>query len=320
MANPAGTYLHIQRLSTEDGPGIRTTVFLKGCSLRCLWCHNPESLFPYQQLQRIETNCIQCGSCIEICPHGCLRQGADFVEIIREDCDGCGLCVEECPASALELLGTRVTVDELYAELLKDQNYYLSSGGGVTLSGGEPALQANFCAVLLNRLQNAGIHTALDTCGMVSARNLEKILPFTDLLLYDLKEIDPIKHTQFTGQDNSVILNNLLIIRDMIRQQFPNTRLWIRTPLIPGATASRENLLGLGDYIAQELGDLVERWELCAFNNLCQDKYKRLGIAWSFSDTSLLTEHELEQLGNWSRESGFESSKIVTTGATQVHA
>ncbi len=175
-----GTILHLQRLSTEDGPGIRTTVFMKGCTLRCAWCHNPESFSPQVQVQRIETNCIGCELCIQVCPQGCLSLVDGEIIINHQLCDACAQCVQECPSGAWELLGKKISVDELTAEFLKDLSYYQTSGGGVTFSGGEPLLQADFVAAVMANLQEAGIHTALDTCGMVSQSQFVKVLPHTD--------------------------------------------------------------------------------------------------------------------------------------------
>ena len=318
MGDLIGTYLHLQRMSTEDGPGIRTTVFLKGCLLKCGWCHNPESLLRDPQVQRVETNCLWCGSCIEACPQNCIHLGDDFVIIDREHCDGCGLCVDACPAGAMEMLGRRVTVTTLIDELVKDSVFYQKSGGGVTLSGGEPALQADFCAELMARLQASGIHTALDTCGMTSWSNLGKILPYTDLVLYDLKEINPDRHEKFTGRSNQVILANLTRLCEVIKTGSSKIRLWVRTPLIPGTTASMENLSGIGAYLAYQLEDVVERWELPAFNNLCRDKYRRLGLEWAYSDTPLLAQEEIDEFEMWAKKAGLPADRVMATGAARV--
>jgi pyruvate formate lyase activating enzyme len=314
----SGIYLHLQRMSTEDGPGLRTTVFLKGCSLRCEWCHNPESLSPKPQVQWLENRCIGCQSCIQSCPNGCLEMNSGQVTICRERCKGCGTCAQACPSGAMELLGRPIELQALCAEALKDRAYYQASGGGVTVSGGEPLLQADFVALFFQKMQAAGVETALDTCGMAAPASLEKVLPYTDLVLYDLKEIDPLKHKAFTGQSNEVILRNLQSMLMIIRRRGLKTRLWVRTPLIPGATARRENLLGIGQWLAGELDGWLERWELCAFNNLCRDKYRRLGMDWKLSASPLLTKPELEQYESWAKQSGLNPEIIASSGATRI--
>jgi len=313
-----GRILHLQRLSTEDGPGIRTTVFFKGCPLRCQWCHNPESLAPAPQVQWLENRCIGCRTCLAACPRGCLTFPSDMLCIDRACCQGCGACAEACPSGALELLGISVAVDNLVAEVSKDRAYFAASGGGVTASGGEPLLQAGFLVEFLAALRSAGISTALDTCGLGPRHSLERVLPNVDLVLFDLKEIDPHKHREFTGQDNEQILGNLLLVRDHVAKAAGRTRLWIRTPLIPGATATGGNLAGLGAFIAANLDGLVERWELCAFNNLCRDKYRRLGLSWHFSETPLLTAEEVESFAACARQSGVNPALVVATGATRM--
>lgn len=317
--NRTALILHLQRLSTEDGPGLRTTVFFKGCSLRCEWCHNPESLSPHPQIQWLENRCIGCGTCLIACPRGYLTRTAKGLVINRALCQGCGTCAEACPAGALELLGTRVELDELIAKLLKDRSFFAVSGGGVTASGGEPALQAPFVAALFQRLQAEGVHTALDTSGACAASALETMLPYTDLVLYDLKEIDGEKHRRFTGQDNARILENVLLVRRwQLARGNTSPALWVRTPLIPGATATAENIAGIGRFIAEHLNSSVERWELCAFNNLCRDKYRRLGMTWAFADTTLLSEAEVAALADCARRSGVDPAIVVATGATRT--
>ncbi len=307
--------LHLQRLSTEDGPGIRTTVFFKGCPLHCLWCHNPESISPLPQIHWLENRCIGCETCLAACPAGCLSSTDQGININRARCQGCGACAAACPTNALELLGTRWDLDALLRVLLKDQTFYRTSGGGVTLSGGEPLMQPEAAAELCRRLQESDVHTALDTCGFCSPSALERVLPFTDLILFDLKEIDPERHRTFTGQGNRQIMNNLLLVRDYVRGAATTTQLWIRTPLIPAATDTQENMLGTGRWIARELDGAVTRWELCAFNNLCRDKYRRLGIPWDFADRPLLPENAVRQLTEWARQSGVNPDLVVATGA-----
>ncbi len=313
----SGRILHLQRLSTEDGPGIRTTVFFKGCPLRCDWCHNPESISPYPQIQWLETRCIDCQTCLDACPNGCLTMTPAGLAIDRQRCRGCGTCAEACPANALELLGATITVEELVGEVCKDRAYYEASAGGVTASGGEPLAQPEFVAAFLARLQKVGISTALDTCGIASPRNLAKVLPHVDLVLFDLKEVDPDRHKVFTGQRNDLVFEALHFIQGYIRSRQPQTHLWIRTPLIPGTTATEENIRGLGAYISQVLDGLPERWELCAFNNLCRDKYRRLGIDWTYKDVPLLSEEELSAFETCARQSGVDPDIVIATGATR---
>ncbi len=314
-----GRILHLQRLSTEDGPGIRTTVFFKGCPLTCAWCHNPESIPAQPQVQWLDSRCIGCGSCLGTCPRGCLsRDTAGAIIIDRFCCTGCGMCASACPANALELLGQTITLEALVTEVLKDRAYFEASGGGVTLSGGEPTLQPAFAIAFLQQLRAAGVPAALDTCGLTSQTTLEALLPIVDLVLYDLKEIDADKHRAFTGQPNDRILENVRFVGRLIAEHRSSARLWIRTPLIPGVTATPENLVGLGAFIAKYLDGVVERWELCAFNNLCRDKYRRLGMTWAFSATPLMTTEELAQAAQWARDSGVRPDIIMATGAVKA--
>jgi pyruvate formate lyase activating enzyme len=313
----AGRILHLQRYSTEDGPGIRTTVFFKGCPLHCAWCHNPESRSPYPQVQWVESRCIGCDSCLSACRLGTLTRTAEGIAIDRVECIACGDCVAACPSGALEQLGASAEVDALAAELIKDQAYYAASDGGVTLSGGEPTMQPDFAAALLQKLKAAGLNTALDTCGLCNRASLEALLPYVDLVLYDVKLLDPERHRQYTGQDNTRILENLRWLGEYIAK-IGAPRLWIRTPLIPGATATAENLSAVGRWLAGELGERVERWELCAFNNLCRDKYRRLGLEWAYADTPLIPQDELDEFQALARSCGLPPERVAVTGAARL--
>jgi pyruvate formate lyase activating enzyme len=307
----SGLVLNLQRISTEDGPGIRTTVFFKGCPLHCAWCHNPESISARVQVHWLENRCIGCHTCLSVCQSGALYSDGSGLKIDRERCTGCAKCAEACPANAMERLGQSFELGGLVSELLKDRAYFESSGGGVTASGGEPALQAGFCAALFERLQALGVHTALDTCGLCSQSALDQILPHTDLVLFDLKEMDPERHRQFTGSSNNLILENLRRVSASTAQM--GSELWVRTPLIPGATAREENLHAAGAFLARLPGP-VARWELCAFNNLCRDKYRRLNMHWAYSDARLLTQAELDYFTQVARTSGVDPDIVHATG------
>jgi pyruvate formate lyase activating enzyme len=314
-----GAILEIHRMSTEDGPGIRTTVFFKGCSLACLWCHNPESISPNPQIQWMQTSCIGCGICAETCPEKALKKTTRGITINRLLCNGCGLCTEECPTTAMELLGKKWSVHDLADELAKDRVYFEQSGGGVTLSGGEAALQSDFSLALLKDLRGRGIQTALDTCGQVPQVVLANLLPYVDILLYDLKEIDSKKHKSFTGSGNKKILANARFVADYMKSHiFPKT-IWIRTPVIPDTTDTPENIRGLGEFIMDNMQGAIDRWELCAFNNLCRDKYIRLGLRWPYAHTALLEKRRMEELTQIAK-SIVTPSVVYWSGSTRLPA
>ena len=282
-------YLDIQRMSSEDGPGLRTTIFLKGCSLACAWCHNPESIAKKPQVYWISARCIKCGSCDSVCPNDALTRDETGVHIDRRLCTGCRTCVSACPTLALECKGIDAEPEELCRELVKDRAYF-GRDGGVTLSGGEALLQDGTIE-LLRLLKQEGIQTAVDTCGMVFTEQLQAALPYTDILLYDLKIMNDADHQRWTGRSNAMILRNLGVAALWAKG---NGRLWIRTPIIPGATDSDENIRAIGNRINAIGG--AERWELCAFNNLCTDKYERLDIDWAFKNAPLVTKKRMEEL------------------------
>lgn len=218
----------IKRFAVHDGDGIRTTVFLKGCPLKCVWCHNPEGIFMKPALAYYAHKCIGCGECANVCLQNAHKVEENGHIFKRERCIGCGACEDACLGEALTLYGKETTVEELLPMLLEDKEFYENSGGGVTLSGGEALTQADFCAELLKALKENGIRTAVDTCGFVSREAFEKVIPYTDVFLYDIKAIDPAVHKRCTGVENGLILDNLRYL-DSLRK-----RVEIRIPYVPG--------------------------------------------------------------------------------------
>ena len=312
------TVLNLQRMSTEDGPGIRTTVFLKGCSLACSWCHNPESISRQQQTVWNQERCIACRTCEGVCPVEGISSDEQGIHVDADLCIRCGTCAKECPGAAMELLGQRWDVDSLVSEVQKDRSYFENSQGGVTVSGGEPGMQAPFVAAFLGRCRQEGMHTVLDTCGLCSEQRLLDMAAQADLVLYDLKLMDPEAHAQHTGQSNERILHNLRALCRFLEERPEPGAVWIRTPLIPGVTATQDNLLRIGEFIRRELGAVVERWELCSFNNLCESQYLRLGRPWAFAGVPLLRRSELDQLEATAVRSGVRPELIQVSGASRM--
>lgn len=302
-----GLISNIQRFSTEDGPGIRTTAFFKGCPLRCAWCHNPEGISSHSELMWYDVRCIAARDCLSACPEGALELTIQGMQIDRQRCTACGDCVSTCPSGALEVIGSKWTPEELFTELQKDTVFYETSEGGVTLSGGEPMAQSDFVLALARLCRAAGIHVALDTCGTVAWERYQRVLPLVDMVLYDLKIFDTRRHQSGTGANNDIILENA---RRIAAAGMP---MWIRTPIIPGYTSDTANIIALGDFIASEL-PTVERWDLLAYTNLGQPKYHRLGRPYALEGVPLLARAEMEALHAIARQ---RFPAAVWSGATR---
>jgi pyruvate formate lyase activating enzyme len=264
-----GLVFNIQRYSLHDGPGIRTTVFLKGCPLCCEWCHNPEGMSPRKELLVVESRCIVCGECRRACPFSQSRAGAGVLPTRNEDCTYCGECVEACPTGARQMVGTEMTVAEVMEEILKDRIFYEDSAGGATFSGGEPLMQPAFLRELLEECCARGIHTAVDTCGFGCTDHLLAVARLADLVLYDVKLMDDARHRQHTGVSNKPILENLKVL-DQIHQN-----IWLRVPVIPGVNDDAENLQAIARFASGIHG--VRQVTLLPYHQTGVQKYRRLG-------------------------------------------
>ncbi len=265
-----GIVFDIQRFSLHDGPGIRTTIFLKGCSLSCDWCHNPEAISPAPQLAYQLDQCDQCLECIGSCPNGAHSELNGMHVYDRTLCQSCGDCVEVCPQGALSMTGKRMTVDEIMAIVKRDRAYYDLSGGGVTLSGGEPLVQFDFARDLFDAAKSSGTNCCLETCGAVSQDRFAELLPLVDVFLFDYKATDSETHRRLTGASNELILSNL----DFLYNNGANIHL--RCPLIPGVNDEAEHLAGIAALSARY--PRIEKVELLPYHNIGNSKYERYGL------------------------------------------
>jgi len=267
--------------------------------MRCPWCHNPEGINTHPELVWSAARCIGHGQCVEVCPRSALCLTRDGLVIDRDLCDRCGKCAEHCPASALEVLGKQVTVDDVAKTVVRDKVFYEKSNGGMTVSGGEPSLQAKFSEALMRAVHQRGIHVALDTSAAMRWESLGSLVELADLILLDLKLMDEDRHLEYTGIPLELVLTNA---REIAKVAKP---IWVRTPVIPGYTDREDNIGNIARFIRQYL-PTVTRYDLLAFNKVCIPKYKRLGLAWELEERDMVTEQTMEKLAHTARDEGLE--------------
>jgi pyruvate formate lyase activating enzyme len=301
----------IARFAVNDGPGFRTNVFIKGCHLRCAWCHNPEAIAPYPEIYWKKRLCVQCGACLDACPRDAInppieselssREGSSYHKIIRDRCDRCMECVKACRYDALQVVGKPIGVDEVLEEVERDRPFYNNSGGGMTLSGGEPTLHSGFSLDLLQGAKDRSIHTCLDTNGHCDFSILKRLIEHTDIVLYDLKHLDPKKHLEKTGSVNDLVLKNLALL------SATGIEIWVRIPVVPGFNDSLNSHREAAAFLTSLPGQ-VQRVDLLPFHNWCQDKYSWLGIDWVYREVEALDPSFLEIHADFYRQKGFKTT------------
>ncbi len=294
-----GRIFDIKRYSIHDGPGIRTTFFLKGCALRCLWCHNPESVDPRPEIMHWPGRCVRCHACSQACPLGAISEdGAGAVVIDRSRCDLCGQCAEACLYDAVQIVGREMTVAEVVAEAERDRVFYEQSGGGVTLSGGDPIVQADFAEAVLGACRSRGLRTALDTAGMTPSVVLDRLAPKADLVLYDLKCMEEARHRAFTGASNASILDNLK------RLAAAGTEVWVRIPLVGGVNDDEDNIRRT---IALLLSlKAIRRVGLLPYHSGGLEKARRIGKESQFRKFESPSEERIAGIETAFRDAGFD--------------
>lgn len=294
-----GLIFNIQRFSIHDGPGIRTTVFMKGCPLSCRWCSNPESMSGRPQLMVRDVKCAVCGACVEVCPEKAISLTAEHGRRIDWDsCTQCLECVPACLYEALTAVGRYADVGEVVQEVIRDEVFYKNSGGGVTLSGGEPMIQYEFVRDLLAACKEQGLHTALDTTGFAPEDHFAGVLPYIDLVLFDLKQLDPEKHLEYTGVDNDLILKNGRFIAGKVRT-------WFRIPLIEGFNDSPDQMRVIAE-MAKELG--VEKISLLPYHEGGMSKAAQIGRTYQMNEARAPEEERIQELKDIALEVGVEAT------------
>lgn len=281
------TITDIQRYSVHDGPGIRSLVFFKGCPLRCQWCHNPETHNIHPELMMNEEACIGCGACMQVCPEHAVIIRDGHMDTDRTKCKVCGKCTEVCYSEARKISGVYYTVDEIFEKVIRDKSFYDNTGGGVTLSGGEVLMYAEFAEKLLKKLHNAGIDTAIETCGYASWERFEKVLAYTDHVLYDIKHCDSDIHKKFTGVGNELILENLYKAAEMGKD------IIVRVPFIPGVNDNED----VEKKIAKIAKDIhAKAIHLLPFHQIATSKWDGIGKEYLFRNVREPSKEELERI------------------------
>lgn len=281
-----GVVFNIQRFTMHDGPGIRTELFLKGCPLRCEWCGNPESLKAYIQPGVFTSKCIsyeKCGSCKQACHDENILEFIDgkLSSIDRSKCTNCLVCAEQCPSDAIKQWGKLMSVEQCMKEILKDKSYYNRSGGGITVSGGDPILQSDFVSELLKKCKEEEIHTCFESSFYGDWNDVEKILPYADLIISDIKHMDSLKHKKYTGVNNEKILENLERLSER------NKEIILRIPVIPNVNDSIENIEATADFIINKLGNRIKTLQLLSFMRLGEEKYRSLGMPYKMKNIEI---------------------------------